>query len=131
MARDVAVIGVSEMNSSVDHGLEDGVEIERRLGDRLDDVSNGSFTRLRVSLLTEQVGDLIAEWVCVVHGARDRALEGAASLLRRDAAYITLGLTSAILPGPGYVEERAAIASALRRQFAGRTSRAEFAVLRQ
>jgi hypothetical protein len=93
-ARNVAVIGVAEMDGSVDDGLKDSVEVECRLSDRLYDVSNRSFTRLRAPLLAQQVGDLVAKCVVVAHPAPDGALDQAARL-RRKSTCVTLGLTPA------------------------------------
>jgi hypothetical protein len=53
LTREVAVLGLAELDRAIDHGLEHDVEVERRLRDRLYHVLDGRGAQLRAfQLLT-------------------------------------------------------------------------------
>jgi hypothetical protein len=55
-SRDVADVGIAEPYGTVDHSLEDDLEVEGRTSDRLDHVEDGGLAGHRVPQFVAEVG---------------------------------------------------------------------------
>src|SRR5262249_26248390 len=59
------------LDGTIDHGLEDGVEVEGRACDRLDHIADGRFALRGTLLLAPKRGDLLDKRR-IIHGSRRR-----------------------------------------------------------